>query len=167
MDFHAAETLAGDVMKDARVPLHQLYRTIALSGHPDRSKAQIVLEALDELSIMPWLAAAGKLSGTHRIQALFEAHRASKRLEERVVETLRSMLPGHAPLPPPPILQGPVEVEPPVTRECDEAYLLLRRLHRPDEATADAREHDSFWRHTREEERDRLIRLYVDTGEFQ
>jgi hypothetical protein len=149
------------------VPLHQLYRTIAWSGHSDRSKAQIVLEALDELSIMPWLAAAGKLSGTHRIQALFEAHRASKRLEERVVEMLRSMLAGRSALPPPPILQGPVEVEPPVTRECDEAYLLLRRLHRPDEAAADSREYASSFRSTREEERNRLIRLYADTGEFQ
>ena len=76
------------------------------------------------------------------------------------------MLEARAPLPPPPI-RGPVEVPPPITRESDEAYLLLRRLHMPQEAEADYREYQSSFRRKGEEERNRLIRHYIDTGDFQ
>jgi hypothetical protein len=76
------------------------------------------------------------------------------------------MLNGQTPLAPPHD-PGPTEVPVPVTRECDEAYILLRHLHKPDEAEVDDRRNQLRFARMSEEERDRFIRHYLDTGEFQ
>jgi len=166
MDFAGAERLAQDMAKDARTPLWAFGRVLQWPGYPDRSKTELVLKMLDELSILPWLAASSKLGGAPRIQALSEACRLYQELDRRVIETLRGMLEGQTPLPPPGD-PGPVEVRVPVTREGDEAYLLLRHLHRPDEAEADDRRDRLRFARMSEEERDRFIRHYLDTGEFR
>jgi hypothetical protein len=166
MDFAGAEKLAQDIAKDARVPLWAFGRVLQSPGYPDRSKAELVLKMLDELSILPWLAASRQLGGAPRIQALSEACRLYEELDRRVIEKLRGMLKSQTPLPPP-AAPGPVEVRVPVTRECDEAYLLLRHLHRPDEAEADDRRNRLRFARLSEEERNRFIRHYLDTGEFQ
>ena len=166
MDFAGAEKLAEDMAKDARVPLWGFGRVLQWPGYPDRSKAELVLKLLGELSILPWLAASRKLGGEPRIQALSEAFRLYQELDRRVIEKLQEMLKEQTPLPPPDV-PGPIEVPIPVTRECDEAYLLLRHLHRPDEAEVDDRRNQLRFARMSEEERDRFIRHYLDTGEFQ
>ena len=166
MDFAGAEKLAEEMAKDARVPPWAFGRVLQWPGYPERSKAEFVLKLLGELSILPWLAASRKLAGAPRLQALSEAYRLYQELDQRVIEKLRGMLKGQTPLPPPNI-PGPVEVRIPVTRECDEAYLLLRHLHRPDEAEADCGRNGLRFARMSEEERDRFIRHYLDTGEFQ
>lgn len=166
MDFASAERLALDMAKDARVPLWAFGRVLQWPGYPDRSKAELVLKLLGELSILPWLAASSKLAGAPRIQSLSEAYRLYQELDQRVIEKLRGMLKGETPLPPP-TDPGPVEVPVPVTRECDEAYVLLRHLHRPDEPEADDGRNRLRFARMSEEERDRFIRHYLDTGEFQ
>jgi hypothetical protein len=125
-----------------------------------------VLKMLGELSIMPWLAASRKLEGASRIEALSEAYRIYQELDRRVSERLRGMLKGQTPLPPPSV-PGPVEVPVSVTRECDEAYLLLRHLHIPDEAEEDDRRYRLNFARMSEEDRDHLIRHYLGTGKFQ
>jgi hypothetical protein len=166
MDFAGAEKLAMDIAKDARVPLWAFGRLLQWPGYPDRRKAELVLELLGELSILPWLSASRKLHGDSRIQALSEACRLYQELDRRVIEKLRGMLKRQTPLAPPDD-PGPIEVPVPVTRECDEAYLLLRHLHKPDEAEADDRRNRLKFARLGEEERDRFIRHYLDTGEFQ
>lgn len=166
MDFAGAERLAKDIAKDAREPLWAFGRVLQWPGYPDRSKAELVLKMLGELSILPWLAASRKLGGAPRIQALSEAYRLYEELDRRIIEKLRRMLEGQTPLPSP-TDPGPVEVRASVTRECDEAYLLLRHLHRPDEAKADYGRNGLRFSRMGEEERDRFIRHYLDTGEFQ
>lgn len=166
MDFAGAEKLAEEMAKDARVPLWAFGRVLQWPGYPDRRKAELVLKLLGELSILPWLAASRKLGGAPRIQALSEAYGLYQELDRRVVEKLQGMLKGQTPLPPSDA-PGPIEVPVPVSRECDEAYLLLRHLHRPDEAEADYRRNELRFARMSEEERDRFIRHYLDTGEFQ
>ena len=164
MDFGGAESLAAEILAGARPPLRGLYLTIAAAAHPDCRKAQTILGGLDELSVLPWLAAAGQRSGAEQIEALMEAYRASSRYEQRVMEKLRAMLDRKGALPPPSDI-GTVEVPIPVTRECDEAYLLLRRLHIPDEPDADRREYESAFRRAPERERDEKIQRFTEKGQ--
>jgi hypothetical protein len=130
------------------------------------SAPQSVLKLLGELSILPWLAASRKLDGVTKIEALTETFRVYQDFDRRVVEKLRGMLNGQTPLPPP-SAPGSVEVRVPMTREGDEAYLLLRHLQRPDEADADDRRFRLAFARMSEEDRDRIIRNYLRTGEFQ
>ena len=166
MDFAGADKLAEDMAKDARVPLWAFGRVLQWPGYPDRSKAELVLKLLGELSILPWLAASRNLVGASRLQALSEAYGLYQELDRQVIEKLRGMLKGQSRLPPP-YVPGAIEVPVPVTRECDEAYLLLRHLHRPDEAEVDDRRNRLRFARMSEEERDRFIRHYLNTGEFQ
>ena len=166
MDFTGAEKLAEDMAKDAREPLGSFARILQWSSYQDRSKVESVLKLLDELSILPWLSASRNLEGAPRIQALSEAHRIYQDLDRRVIENLRGMLKEQTPIPRP-ASPGPIEVAVPATRECDEAYLLLRHLDKPDEADADDRRYRLSFARTTEEERDGLIRDYVETGEFK
>jgi hypothetical protein len=166
MDFAGAEKLAQDMARDAREPLGSFVRVLEWAEHPDRCKAEFVLKLLGELSILPWLAASRKLSGAPKIAALSEAHRMYQEIDRRVVEKLRGMLKGQTPLPPPQV-PGAVEVRIPVTRDGDEAYLLLRHLHKPDEAEADDRRMRLTFARLSEEDRNRMIQHYLSSGEFQ
>ncbi len=164
MDFGGAEALAAEILAAARPPLRGLYLSVAAACHPDCRKAQTILGSLDELSVLPWLAAAGARTGAERIEALMEAYRANSRYEQRVTEKLRTMLDRKGALPPAANI-GTVEVPPPVTRECDEAYLLLRRLYMPDEADAERTEYESAFRRASERERDEKITRFTDAGQ--
>ena len=166
MDFVGAEKLAQEIAKEARRPLWSLMRVLEWAEHPDRKKAEVVLKMLAELAILPWLVASRKLEGGPRIEAFSEAYRLYRELDGQVIEKLRGMLKGQTPLPPPEF-SGAVEVRVPVTRECDEAYLLLRHLAKPDEAEADDRRQRLAFARMSEEERDHLIRKFLNTGEFE
>lgn len=166
MDFAGAEKLAQDIAKDASEPLGDFARVIQTPFHQDRSKVVAVLKLLYELSILPWLSATRELEGSLRIESLSEAHRAYQQLQAQIIGKLRAMLQGQTPIPPP-YVPGAVEVKVPVTRECDEAYLLLRRLHSPDELEADYRRFCLRFARMNEEERDRIILQYVEKNEFQ
>jgi hypothetical protein len=166
MDFAGAEKLAEEITKDVREPLGDFARVIQASIHQDRSKVVSILKLLDELSILPWLSASRELEGSLRIESLSEAYRAYDQLQLQVIEKLRGMLAGQTPVPPP-VAPGAIEVKVPVTRECDEAYLLLRRLHAPDEFEADYRRRCLSFARMTEEERTRIIHHYVETEEFQ
>jgi hypothetical protein len=165
-EFTAAERLALDAAQDAREPLGALVRTLEWAEHPDRGKAEFVVKLLGELAILPWLAASPKLDGARKIAALSEALRIYQDLDRRVVEKLRGMLRRQTPVPAPPLV-GPVETPVPVTRECDEAFLLLRHLHNPDEPEADDRRYRLDFSRQSETERDDMIRHYLSTGELQ
>ena len=77
---------------------------------------------------------------------------------------LRSMLGKRTALRPPDL--GPLEVKPPIMRECDRAYLLLRRLAKPDEAEIDSHRYGTAFSRLSDKERERLILRYVKSNEF-
>ncbi|MEW5977113.1 MAG: hypothetical protein AB1898_15030 [Acidobacteriota bacterium] len=166
MDFGGAEKLARDIVRDARRPLLAFHRALAWPHNPDWNKAEFVLKRLEELSILPWLAVARQVSGKQRIQALFEACEVYQRLEQRVVQQLRRMLEDRTLLPPPPF-PGAVETRVLVPRECDKAYLLLRRLCRPDEPEGEYRVNESEFLRMKEQKRDGWIQRYQQTGEWE
>src|SRR5258706_15987402 len=85
MDFAGAEKLAQEMATDAREPLGSFARVLGWAEHPERRKAEFVLEVLGALSILPWLAASRKLSGGPRIEALSDAYRIYHDLDRPVV----------------------------------------------------------------------------------
>jgi hypothetical protein len=136
MDFGAAERLARDVRRDAGEPLTAFPAILAGVDDAGRRNAETVLRWLEELSILPWLAAAQRTHGAGRARMLVEAYRAFRSVEERVVDRVRAALEDRAVVPVPDGA-GPVETPIPVTRVCDEAYLLWRQLDQPDEPELD------------------------------
>jgi len=163
-DFRGAEALAKELLVEGRVPLRALQRLLLLPGSPEQGKAETLLGMLNELSILPWLVAARTLQGTAQTSALTSAFQAYESLGQQIVPLLRSMLGKRIALRPPDL--GPLEVKPPVMRECDHAYLLLRRLAKPDEAETDSHRYDIAFSRLSEKERERLILGYVKANQF-
>lgn len=165
MDFAAADKLAAEIVTDARPPLRALYLSVAAPAHPDGEKVTTILQSLGELAILPWLAAAEQRSGRDRIDALKAAAEATLAYQDRLVKMLRDMLGRREDLPPPPI-RGAMEVKPPVARECDEAFLMLRGLHMPDQPDAERQESNAQFRRLGKAERDQQIKRYLEKGSF-
>jgi hypothetical protein len=136
MDFAAAEQLARDIRRDAREPLTAFPAMLVGLDDAGTANAETVARWLEELSILPWLAAAERAQGARRMRLLVEAYCAFRSIEERVRDRLRAALGDRAPIPVRDDL-GPTETPVPVTRVCDEAYLLWRQLARPDEPELD------------------------------
>jgi hypothetical protein len=136
MDFAGAERLACDIRRGAAEPLTAFPAVLAGVEGDGVRNAETVLRWLEELSILPWLAAAERAQGARRARVLVEAYRAFHASEERVLDRVRAALQDRAPVPVRDDM-GPVETPVPVTRVCDEAYLLWRQLDRPDEPELD------------------------------
>lgn len=165
-DFTGAEKLAQDLARDARAPQRVFTRILAWPDYPHRTNAEAVLKGLHELALMPRLSASRKLTGAVRIQALLEAFRLYRTQEQKAAAALRPMLESRVPAPRPEI-PGPVEVRVPIPRECDEAYLLVRRMNLPDEPDEQRLRFNSAFIRKPEAERDRAIRAYLETGDVQ
>jgi len=163
MDFGALEALAGEIATEAREPLLGLSRVMGAMEGPEQPKARLVLERLGELAVLPWLAASRTLPPARKIEAVTAAYRAHAGLLQIVRAELERMLARTAPLPVP-VLPGPVEEPPPVLRECDEGYLLLRRVLKPEEPWREYVLARSDFSHMTEAERDAAIASSVDGG---
>jgi hypothetical protein len=163
-DFRGAEALAKELLVEGRVPLRALQRLLIIPGSPELGKTETLLGMLNELSILPWLVAARNLQGTAQTGALTSAFQAYDNLGQQIVPMLRSMLGKRTALRPPDL--GPLEVKPPIMRECDHAYLLLRRLAKPDEAETDSHRYGTAFSRLSDKERERLILGYVKSNEF-
>ena len=163
-DFRGAEALAKELLVEGRVPLRALQRLLIIPGSSELGKTEAVLGMLNELSIFPWLVASQTLDGTAHTGALAAAFQAYDNLGQQIVPILRSMLGKRTALRPPDL--GPLEVKPPIMRECDHAYLLLRRLFRPDESANDSHRYGTEFSRLNEKQRERLIVGYVKANEF-
>jgi hypothetical protein len=161
-----SQILAQDIMKEVRAPLRALQRLLAWSvGNPDRGKAQMVVRKLGGLGILPWLITSRSLRGGEQVQALYEVYRAYQALDRSISQRLEPMLTHREPLPQEP-LPEPLEAKLPITRECDDAYILLWRLHLPKSEGEEFQREYTFVRLT-EPERDTLIRHYLEQREFR
>jgi hypothetical protein len=127
---------------------------------PDLPKARLVLDRLGELSVLPWLAASRTLPLTRKLAAITSAYRAYAGLLLPIVAELERMLERKALLRPPE-LYGPIEEPPPVLRECDEAYVLLRRVLKPEEPWREYVVARSEFSRASEAERDAAIASYL------
>jgi len=163
-DFRGAEALAKDLLVEGRVPLRALQRLLIIPESLELGKAETVLGMLNELSILPWLVAARNLQGTAQTAALTSAFQGYENLGQQIVPLLRSMLGKRTALRPADL--GPLEVKPPIMRECDHAYLLLRRLAKPDEAETDSHRYGVAFSKLNEKERERLVLGYAKANEF-
>jgi hypothetical protein len=163
-DFRGAEALAKELLVEGRVPLRALQRLLIIPGSPELGKTEGVLGMLNELSILPWLVASQNLQGTAQTAALTAAFQAYENLGQQLVPMLRSMLGKRTALPPPDL--GPLEVKPPIMRECDHAYLLLRRLSKPDESADESHRYGVEFSRLNDKQRERLIVGYVKANEF-
>lgn len=161
-DFGAAEMLARDILKDARVPLHALHRSLAFPEHPSAEKAHAILHSLGELAILPWLVVTRKWPAERQTQPLYEAYRAHEAFGQKIEQVLRGML-SQRNLVPPAALGEAVEMQPRPTRECDEAYLMLLRLAQPDEPEPERQQRRTAFLVLPEDQRDQKIREFQAT----
>ena len=160
LDFGALEALAGEIAADAREPLLGLSRVMGAVEGPEQPKARLVLERLGELAVLPWLAASRTVPLPRKVEAVTAAYRAYAGVLQVIRAELERMLERRTALPTP-ALPGPVEEPPPVLRECDEGYLLLRRVLRPEEPWREYVLARAEFSRASEAERDAAIASYV------
>ena len=132
-DLVSLDKLASDIAGDTRKPLVQLSRMLSSIEGPITEVAQDVLEKLGALSILPSLSASRNLPLNRKVKAIEIAFTAYQQLVDAVARELDQMFSRKSELARPP-MAGPVEEPPPVRRECDEAYMLAKRLRNPDES---------------------------------
>ena len=165
-DWDRLEALAKKVLADARAGPSLLARAIG-SNQPDlQAKASGVLEKLEELSILPWLDVSHHVQGEARMLALANACSAYSSIAERCITMLKNSLSKREVLPPP-RLSGEVEERPPRVRECDAAYLLLRRWMYPGESSLKYEQNRSLYLQLDDAERDQDIFEYQKTGHWE
>jgi hypothetical protein len=131
-EFKKLQGLSREIAADARKPLTALTGVWATGADSDQQKAETVLADLGELSVRPWMHVGQAVGGERGPRAIVEAGRAYLESQQRIVQKLTGMLDSQAPVPPPPGAGKTEEKEPP-SRECDEAYLFLRRLLKADD----------------------------------
>jgi hypothetical protein len=132
-DGAALDALTQDIVADAAAPLAALGETwAAAKDEPEQLKVVRVLNLLVELASVAWLRAYSPADQPHKAHAATRAAAGYAQLEARMTKELGDLLASRTPVPQPKPPE-PVEERRPPTRECDEAYLLLRRLLRADE----------------------------------
>jgi len=138
------------------------------SGEGDSEKFLQVLLQLKELSIIPWLATADNLSGSLCISALSDVVSAYQALQETVVTELRIMLQSKNPVPIPQLEMPIAEEEKELpSRECENAYYLLRRILKTDESEWVSELTRRALLRMEEKESDQKIIDYVRTGQWE
>jgi hypothetical protein len=164
LDFRGAETLGTELLVEGREPLRALQRLMILPDKSGAAKAEAVLNLQYELAIIPWLVVARGLDGPLQIPAISAAWRSFEILDKQITTILRAMLERRTALRPPDL--GAIEVPPPITRECDHAFLMLRRLSRPDEPEDESHRYGTAFSRLSAKRRERLILDYLKTTRF-
>jgi hypothetical protein len=163
-DTDKLDALAADIGSDSREPLSALTGAWA-RGAAEQAKAHKVLDALKGLPVAAWLRTAETTGGDRSLPALRAACAAYLQLQERAEKKLVAMLDSKTPVPPPPTF-GPQEERRPKTRECDEAYLLLRHLLKADDTDEVRIMSEHLFLHMTDAERDREVRLYKEKQQW-
>ena len=132
-DTRQLTALARRIVHDASQSAASLTHVWASASTSDRQKAQTVLETLRELAVDPWLSVGAAGHGSRDVEAALQACRAYLAAQEDLLQRLGAMMDVTTRVPPRE-MEGPVEEEEQPSRECDEAYLLVRRLLRVDES---------------------------------
>jgi hypothetical protein len=163
-DVDKLDALAADIVRDSRDPLSFLVEVWAASA-PEQPKARKVLADLKGLPVAAWLRSAETTTDARSGQALRAACEAYLQFQQRVEQKLVGWLDSKTPVPPPPAL-GPQERRRPKTRECDEAYLLLRRLLKADQTEPQRILAEHTFLQMTDEERDQEVRLYKEKQQW-
>jgi hypothetical protein len=165
-DWDQLEALAQRMVADARAA-PSLLAQLSRSNQPElQAKAPLVLGHLEELSVLPWIDASQHQQGETRMQSLAKASSAYSSMVERCISSLKRSLDKREILPSP-RLHGEVEERPPRVRECDAAYLVLRRWIYPGESSLKYEQNRSLYLQLDDEERDQEIAEYKKTGQWE
>lgn len=100
----------------------------------EQDKIRHVLGLLKELSIRPWFAIVPKAPADQKLFALEQAVGSLETLQSEIVQKLTRLLGSKVELPLASPLEETIEERELPSRECDEAYVLLRRILKPDES---------------------------------
>ena len=165
-DGAALDKLAQDIVTDAQAPLDALGETWAASkDDKEQLKVVRVLNLLVELAAVAWLKAYATADQPHKAHAAARAAGGYSQLEARMTKELGDVLASKTPVPqrkP----REPVEETRPATRECDEAYLLLRRLLKADESTHEQTLSERAFLASANAERDKTIDRFRQKQEW-
>lgn len=99
----------------------------------ERAKYSRIMQGIDELGVPTWLTAADAAREEDRLAALRGAAAAAETWRRLLAARLSPMLERKTAIAPPVHDQTVEEQELP-SRDCDEVYLALRRILRPDES---------------------------------
>ena len=165
-DWDQLEALAQEILVDARAGPSILARVFGSNQPELRDKASLVLGQLEELSVLPWIEASHHQQGETRMLTLAKASSAYSAMAARCIASLKRSLDKKEVLPPP-RLQGEVEERPPRMRECDAAYLVLRRWMYPGESNLKYEQNRSLYLQLDDADRDQEIDQYKKTGQWE
>jgi len=127
-EFRRLAQLANLIVNDGRRTQADLMRIWSSNSASESVKADQVLGEMAELAVEPFLAAAESAGGETRVRAVVRAGSVYLASREQVWLKLSRMMESKAPLPVPPQIGPPQEEEELPSRECDEGYLLSRKL---------------------------------------
>jgi hypothetical protein len=164
-DWDQLEALAQRILADARAAPAFLAQLSRVNQPELQAKAPLVLGHLEELSVLPWIDASHHQQGETRMQSLANAASAYSSMAERCISSLKRSLDRREVLPAP-RLHGEVEEKPPRVRECDAAYLVLRRWIYPGESSLKYEQNRSLYLQLEDQERDQEIDEYKKTGQW-
>jgi hypothetical protein len=131
-DDMAVDALADEIERDSRAPLLGLAR-LQQSGQSGAETAGAVLRALEELAVRAILDTAPRGPARRAGDSVGIASAACNAFADRFTTDLTKLLDNTTRIPVPKSAR-PVEDPEPPRRLCDEAYLLLRRWQKPEEA---------------------------------
>jgi hypothetical protein len=131
--YRELHELARRIRADAREPLRRLAALWRAGGDPEEQKAARVLASTRELAVVPWAQVARTTAAARSLEALVQACQTYAAARDDVLAGLSKMMQRKTLMPPPPTAGMTEEKELP-SRECDEAYLLARRLSKTDES---------------------------------
>jgi hypothetical protein len=163
-EWEKLDELVSRVRSESQQPLEATSQ-MWVSGSEGRAKPKAVLNALEELAIAPWLSASQAVAGQRRLEAVGEACSTYLAFQQKIVEKLATMLDSKTRVPEVP-MAGPVEEKDPPSRECDEGYLLSRRLLKADESEAMNEYIRRNFLDQTEAEADAAINRYRKTGQW-
>lgn len=155
--------LARDIGSDSRKPLETLAHLWAYAGEPYRRKAETILNRLGAVSVPSLLALKPPAPAA---KAGFEAARALLTTQRLLAARLLQLMDSRVPMPPVPSAGQTEEKELP-SRECDEAYLLARRLLKGDDSERQRSQLRRVFLTMSEAERDAEIVRYRAGGSWQ
>jgi len=131
-EYRKLAALARQIRDESRKPVSTLAGAWASGTASDQRKAETVLTALGELTVESWLSTGRSMTGQRKTRCVMQAGLAYLSAAEHVFQKLNRLMESKAPVPGVP-LAGRTEEKELSSRECDEAYLLARRLLKADE----------------------------------
>lgn len=136
-EFRGLARLAQRISDDSRKPPQTLTGLWQSGSAAERAKAGAVLEHVGAISVPALFRLGDSAAGERRAHAVTQAARAYTQASTAAMTKLTRMMESKAPMPLPSSTGPPPEEKELPSRECDEGYLLARRLLNVEDAELD------------------------------